>query len=92
MRSPAGSCRIAGRCTRPRAVVGKYPAGVEVQHLVPSHDMTVLYATDDLGNTLTPFNPQTGKPGARIPVIDPYNMYFTPDGRAIRSGFASRGR
>jgi DNA-binding beta-propeller fold protein YncE len=62
------------------AVVGKYPAGVEVQHVVPSHDMRTLYATDDLGNTLTPFDPNTGKPGPRIPVTDPYNMYFTPDG------------
>jgi DNA-binding beta-propeller fold protein YncE len=62
------------------AVVGKYPAGVEVQHVVPSHDMRTLYATDDLGNTVTPFDPKTGKPGPRIPVIDPYNMYYSPDG------------
>jgi len=64
------------------SVVGKYPAGVEVQHVVPSHDMRTLYATDDLGNTLTPFDPRTGKPGPRLAVIDPYNMYFTPDGRS----------
>jgi DNA-binding beta-propeller fold protein YncE len=62
------------------AVVGRYPAGKEIQHVVPSHDMRTLYASDDLGNTLTPFDPITGKPGPRIPVIDPYNMYFTPDG------------
>jgi DNA-binding beta-propeller fold protein YncE len=62
------------------AVVGKYPEGIELQHVVPSHDMRTLYATDDLGNTLTPFDPNTGKPGKRIPVIDPYNMYFSPDG------------
>jgi DNA-binding beta-propeller fold protein YncE len=64
------------------AVVGKYPVGVEIQHVVPSHDMRTLYATDDLGNTLTPFDPTTGKPGPRIPVIDPYNMYYSPDGRS----------
>ncbi|WP_037080142.1 YncE family protein [Pseudonocardia spinosispora] len=64
------------------AVVGKYPAGIEVQHVVPSHDMRMLYATDDLGNTVTPFDPNTGKPDKRIPVIDPYNMYYTPDGSA----------
>jgi YVTN family beta-propeller protein len=63
-------------------VVGRYPAGVEVQHVVPSWDMRTLYATDDRGNTVTPFNPETGLPGPRIPVIDPYNMYFSPDGRA----------
>nr|WP_245645318.1 hypothetical protein [Pseudonocardia acaciae] len=61
-------------------VIGRYPAGIEVQHVVPSHDMRTLYATDDLGNTVTPFDPNTGLPGPRIPVIDPYNMYFAPDG------------
>jgi DNA-binding beta-propeller fold protein YncE len=64
------------------AVVGRYPAGREIQHVVPSHDMRTLYATDDLGNTLTPFDPNTGRPGPRIPVTDPYNMYFSPDGRS----------
>ena len=34
-----------------------------------------------MGNSLTPINPRTGKPGRAIPVDDPYNMYFTPDGR-----------
>jgi DNA-binding beta-propeller fold protein YncE len=64
------------------AVVGRYPAGVEVQHVVPAWDMRTLYATDDLGNTVTPFDPLTGKPGKRVPVDDPYNMYFSPDGSA----------
>ena len=30
----------------------------------------------------TPINPTTGKPGKNIPVDDPYNMYFTPDGHS----------
>ncbi|HEY4003630.1 MAG TPA: beta-propeller fold lactonase family protein [Pseudonocardia sp.] len=64
------------------AVVAKYPEGIELQHVVPSHDMRTLYATDDLGNTLTPFDPNTGLPGRRIPVTDPYNMYYSPDGSA----------
>jgi DNA-binding beta-propeller fold protein YncE len=64
------------------AVVGRYPEGIELQHVVPSHDMRTLYATDDLGNTLTPFDPLTGKPGKRFPVTDPYNMYYSPDGSA----------
>ncbi|MBA2324213.1 MAG: beta-propeller fold lactonase family protein [Pseudonocardiales bacterium] len=63
-------------------VVGKYPVGIEVEHVVPSWDMRRLYATDDLGNTVTPFDPKSGKPSPRIPVIDPYNMYFSPDGKA----------
>jgi DNA-binding beta-propeller fold protein YncE len=64
------------------AVVDKFPAGKEVQHVVPSWDMRTLYATDDVGETVTPIDPTTGKPGPRIPVDDPYNMYATPDGTA----------
>jgi YVTN family beta-propeller protein len=66
-------------------VVDKFPAGREVQHVVPSWDMQTLYATDDVGNTITPIDPKTGAHGARIPVDDPYNMYFTPDGAAAIS-------
>jgi DNA-binding beta-propeller fold protein YncE len=62
-------------------IVAKYPAGVQLQHVVPAYDLKTLYATDDLGNKLIPFDPVTGLPGAPIPVIDPYNLYFTPDGR-----------
>ena len=62
-------------------VVAKYPAGREMQHVVPSYDMRTLYATDDIGNQLLAFDPRTGQPGPKIPVIDPYNLYFTPDGQ-----------
>ena len=44
-------------------------------------DLRTLYVTNDAGNSLTPIDPRTGKPGRPIPVDDPYNMYFTPDGR-----------
>ncbi len=37
--------------------------------------------TSDQGNTLTPIDPRTGHHGARVPVADPYNLYFTADGR-----------
>jgi DNA-binding beta-propeller fold protein YncE len=67
------------------AVVARFPAGLEVQHVVPSWDMRTLYATDDVGNTITPIDPTTGQNGPRIPVDDPYNMYFTPDGAAAIS-------
>ncbi|MFC0546986.1 YVTN family beta-propeller repeat protein [Kutzneria chonburiensis] len=66
-------------------VVAKYPAGIELQHVVPSYDMRTLYATDDQGDHLLPFDPKTGQPGQKIPVTDPYNMYFTPDGRSAIS-------
>ncbi len=67
------------------AVVGRYRLGGELQHVVPSWDMSTLYASNDTGNTLTPFDPRTGLPGKPIPVIDPYNLYFTPDGRSAIS-------
>ena len=48
---------------------------------MPAWDLRTLYVTNDIGNSLTPIDPRTGKPGTPIPVDDPYNMYFTPDGR-----------
>jgi YVTN family beta-propeller protein len=67
------------------AVVGRYKLGRELQHVVPSYDLSTLYASDDQGNTLTPFDPRTGLPGPSFPVTDPYNLYFTPDGRSAIS-------
>ena len=62
-------------------VVSHFPVGGLPQHVVPAYDLKTLYVTNDTGNSLTPIDPQTGKPGPVIPVDDPYNMYFTPDGR-----------
>ncbi|MGR6963279.1 YncE family protein [Geodermatophilus sp. URMC 61] len=66
-------------------VVDRFPAGVEVQHVAPSYDMRTLYASDDLGNRLTPIDPTTGEPGPAIPVVDPYNLYWLPDGSSAVS-------
>ncbi|HEX7627088.1 MAG TPA: hypothetical protein VF379_08510 [Gaiellaceae bacterium] len=62
-------------------VVDHFAVGGLPQHVVPAYDLKHLYVTNDTGNTLTEINPQTGKPGRTLPVDDPYNMYFTPDGR-----------
>jgi YVTN family beta-propeller protein len=63
-------------------VVDHFAVGALPQHVTPSYDLRTLYVDNDLGNTLTPLDPRTGKPaGAPIPVEDPYNLYFTPDGR-----------
>ena len=62
-------------------VVDHFAVGGLPQHVVPAYDLKTLYVTNDTGNSLTPIDPRTGKPGTRIPVDDPYNMYFTPDGR-----------
>jgi DNA-binding beta-propeller fold protein YncE len=62
-------------------IVEHFAVGALPQHVVPAWDLRTLYVTNDLGNSLTPIDPRTGKPGRPIPVDDPYNMYFTPDGR-----------
>jgi DNA-binding beta-propeller fold protein YncE len=62
-------------------VVEHFAVGLLPQHVVPGWDLRTLYVTNDLGNSLTAIDPRTGKPGRTIPVEDPYNMYFTPDGR-----------
>src|SRR5581483_5764567 len=62
-------------------VVRRFAVGALPQHVVPAWNLRTLYVTNDLGNSLTPIDPKTGKPGRPIPVADPYNMYFTPDGR-----------
>jgi YVTN family beta-propeller protein len=62
-------------------VIDHYVTGNNPQHVVPAWDLKTLYVANDLGNSLTPIDPMTGKPsGPNIPVDDPYNMYFTPDG------------
>jgi YVTN family beta-propeller protein len=65
-------------------IVDHYAVGMLPQHVVPSWDLKHLYVTNDRSNTLTPIDPRTGARGPDIPVEDPYNMYFTPDGtRAV---------
>jgi YVTN family beta-propeller protein len=62
-------------------VIDQFPVGALPQHVVPSYDLKTLWVNNDTGNSLTPIDPATGKPGRAVPVTDPYNLYFTPDGR-----------
>jgi DNA-binding beta-propeller fold protein YncE len=65
-------------------VVGHFAVGRLPQHVTPSWDLRTLWVTNDLGDSLTPIDPRTGRPGRPLPVRDPYNLYFTADGmRAI---------
>jgi len=66
---------------RTRKIVERFRVGSLPQHVTPAYDLRTLYVTNDLGNTLMPIDPRTAKPGRPIRVADPYNMYFTPDGR-----------
>ncbi len=67
-------------------VVDRFKVGIGPQHIVPSWDLRTLWVTNNAeGRTdgsLTPIDPKTGKPGKAIMVDDPYNMYFTPDGKS----------
>jgi len=56
--------------------VGRLP-----QHVTPSWDLRTLWVDNDMGNSLTPIDPRTGRLGKRVPVEDPYNLYFTADGQ-----------
>lgn len=61
-------------------VIDHFDVGRLPQHVTPAWDLQRLYVDNDQGNSLTPIDPRTGKPGQPIPVDDPYNLYFTPDG------------
>ncbi|KUJ67693.1 hypothetical protein ACZ90_25870 [Streptomyces albus subsp. albus] len=62
-------------------VVKTIPVGHQPQHVVPSWDLKTLWVNNDLGNSLTPIDPATGRVGRPVDVHDPYNLYFTPDGK-----------
>lgn len=64
-----------GRIVR-RFAVGRLP-----QHVTPSWDLRTLWVSNDLSGTLTAISPRTSKVVRTVTVRDPYNLYFTPDGR-----------
>ena len=67
-------------------VVDHFKVGYAPQHIVPSWDLRTLWVANNAerrsDGSLTPIDPRTGKPGKAIPVDDPYNLYFTPDGKS----------
>jgi YVTN family beta-propeller protein len=67
-------------------VVGKLKVGKAPQHIVPSWDLRTLWVANNAERaktgSLTPIDPRTGKTGRAVPVDDPYNLYFTPDGKS----------
>ncbi len=62
-------------------VVRTFSTGHIPQHVVPSYDMTRLWVLNNQSSTVTPIDPVTGENGTPVHVDDPYNMYFTPDGK-----------
>jgi YVTN family beta-propeller protein len=70
-------------------VVDRFKVGISPQHIVPSWDLKTLWVVNNghesrkgIDGSVTPIDPRTGKPGPAIPVEDPYNLYFTPDGHS----------
>ena len=62
-------------------VVDHFAVGREPQHITPSYDLEHLWVLSDLGDGITEIDPATSRKGKSIWVKDPYNMYYTPDGR-----------
>jgi YVTN family beta-propeller protein len=67
-------------------VIDHFKVGVSPQHIVPAWDLRTLWVTNNaegrMDGSLTPIDPLTGKPGQAVMVDDPYNMYYTPDGKS----------
>jgi YVTN family beta-propeller protein len=61
-------------------ILRTFRVGHTPQHVVPSYDLRTLWVNNN-GGGLTPIDPRTGRPGPTVPADDPYNLYFTPDGR-----------
>ncbi|HEY6706163.1 MAG TPA: beta-propeller fold lactonase family protein [Actinomycetota bacterium] len=77
--SKSGTVDVIDPATR--RIVDHFTTGRLPQHVVPSWDLRRLWVTNDESNSLTPIDPSTGRHGHPVPVADPYNLYFTPDGR-----------
>ncbi len=59
----------------------KHKGPLVPEHVVPSWDLKKLWVAQDMGDQLTLIDPATGREGETIHVDDPYNMYYTPDGK-----------
>ncbi|MGB2876008.1 MAG: beta-propeller fold lactonase family protein [Gaiellaceae bacterium] len=61
-------------------IIRHFRVGVYAQHITPAWDLRHLYVNNTASNSLTVIDPRRGRPVGTIPVRDPYNLYFTPDG------------
>src|ERR1700758_363765 len=62
-------------------VIDHFKVGRQPQHVTPAYDLKTLWVLNDLGDSLTKIDPATGSKLKTVKVKDPYNMYYTPDGR-----------
>ena len=62
-------------------IIGHFKVGRQPQHITPSYDLKTLWVLNDLGDSVTRIDPATGRQQQTVKVKDPYNLYYTPDGR-----------
>ncbi len=60
----------------------RFATGKNPQHVVPAYDLRTLWILNDLADTVTALDPRASGPGKVFKVTDPYNLYYTPDGRS----------
>jgi YVTN family beta-propeller protein len=73
-------------------VIRRFRVGNTPHHITPSWDMRRLYVDNTGSSTLTVLDPRRAKPVGTVGVTDPYNLYFTPDGRQSIVVAESQGR
>jgi YVTN family beta-propeller protein len=78
-------CTLAGRVDvidpHRLRVAHSFPVGAMPQHVTPAWDLRRLLVNDNGSSSLTEVDPRSARPRRNIRVPDPYNLYFTPDGR-----------
>ena len=67
---------------RTRRIVRTIRTGYLSQHVVPSYDLRTLITNSSYADSLVEINPRTARRTRAVPMPRPYNLYFTPDGRA----------
>jgi len=67
---------------RTRKVVRVLHAGYLSQHVVPTYDLRRLMVTSSAADELVAISPRTARITRTVSVPRPYNLYFTPDGKA----------
>jgi DNA-binding beta-propeller fold protein YncE len=67
---------------RTHRVVKVLRTGELSQHVTPSYDLRRLYVEASASNQIDVIDPRTARITHRYAVDRPYNLYFTPDGKA----------
>ncbi len=67
---------------RTRKIIRVIQAGFLSQHVVPSYDLRTLVTNSSAANELVLINPHSAMKTRTIGAPRPYNLYYTPDGKA----------